>query len=49
MMTGIWYVARQATAIVGINRVAEPGVRYVDLHGFFRTVPNHLTANIEKM
>ena len=35
MLTGIWYVAEQATIIASLNRVAELGFRYVDLHGLF--------------
>ena len=43
MLTGIWYVAEQATIIASLNRVAELGFRYVDLHGVFHASPNHLT------
>jgi sugar phosphate isomerase/epimerase len=48
MLTGIWYVAEQATIIASLKRVAELGFRYVDLHGVFHAGPHQLTVKQRK-
>ena len=43
MLTGIWWIAEQATLIESLRRTAALGFRYVDLHGVFHGGPQHLS------
>jgi sugar phosphate isomerase/epimerase len=43
MLTGIWWIAGQATLIESLRRAAVLGFRYVDLHGVFHGGPQHLS------
>jgi sugar phosphate isomerase/epimerase len=44
MLTGLWYVAGEATLVESLQRAAALGFRYVDLHGVFHAGPAHLSA-----
>jgi sugar phosphate isomerase/epimerase len=44
MLTGLWYVAGEATLVESLQRAAALGFHYVDLHGVFHGGPAHLTA-----
>ena len=48
MLTGIWYVAEQATIFASLQRAAALGFRYIDLHGLFHAGPTHLTTKQRK-
>jgi sugar phosphate isomerase/epimerase len=43
MLTGLWYVAGEATLVESLRRAAALGFRYVDLHGVFHAGPAHLS------
>ena len=43
MLTGLWYVAGEATLVESLQRAAALGFRYVDLHGVFHAGPAHLS------
>jgi sugar phosphate isomerase/epimerase len=43
MLTGLWYVAGQATLVESLQRAAALGFRYVDLHGVFHAGPAQLS------
>jgi len=43
MLTGLWYVAEEATLVESLQRAAALGFHYVDLHGVFHGGPAHLS------
>jgi sugar phosphate isomerase/epimerase len=43
MLTGLWYVAGEATLVESLQRAAALGFRYVDLHGVFHAGPAQLS------
>jgi len=43
MLTGLWYVAGEATLVGSLQRAAALGFRYVDFHGVFHAGPAHLS------
>jgi sugar phosphate isomerase/epimerase len=45
MLTGIWYIAEEASVIESLRRAATLGFRFVDLHGVFHCGPAHLDQN----
>jgi sugar phosphate isomerase/epimerase len=44
MLTGLWYVAGEATLVESLQRAASLGFRFVDLHGVFHAGPAHLSV-----
>jgi sugar phosphate isomerase/epimerase len=44
MLTGLWYVAGEATLVESLQRAAALGFRYVDLHGVFHASPAQLSV-----
>ncbi len=44
MLTGLWFVASEATLIESLQRAAALGFHYVDLHGVFHAGPAHLAV-----
>jgi len=48
MLTGLWYVASQASVFEAMERAAALGFRTVDLHGVFHAGPMHLTPEARR-
>jgi sugar phosphate isomerase/epimerase len=44
MLTGLWYVAGEATLVESLHCAAALGFHYVDLHGVFHAGPVHLSV-----
>ncbi len=43
MLTGVWFIAEEATLLDSLRRAATLGFQYVDLHGVFHAGPAHLS------
>lgn len=48
MLTGIWYIAENLSLLDSLDRVADLGFRYVDLHGVFHAGPKHLSIDARR-
>jgi sugar phosphate isomerase/epimerase len=45
ILTGLWFVAHEATVLESIKSVNELGFRYIDLHGTYHAGPHHLSSD----